>query len=692
LERNFSEPDDLFNADAGGLRVNLCCGTTILPGYVNLDVNPPADILFDLDEKLLPFPDASVRCLVCISAINYLSRERAAEVVADVYRVLVPGGAARFATQDLRLLASRYLDGDEAFYFEKLPDGRDRFPGTTFGDKFNEFFGGFRAGTKRCRHVYDFESLSLLFRRAGFDAVERKNFRESAIPGIEAIDNRPEQMFFLEAVKTRDAAALGASEFQAGLALFARGEREKGWQRLLRALELNPADAGVTMAALEVVRGARRFGDGARLLGDFLAASGKDGQPARPAEVILLRDQLAEKAATANPRREAKARARLDRFDGMAETGVRKTDEEHLAACLDWFESARLAAADRGVPAFYDPVAENYGFSYPEVTGYIAATYVAASRLPGRTGLLHAARAMGEWEIDIQSPLGGAGESLGFYHPTPRVFNTGQVMLGWLALHEALGEERFLEAAVRAAYFATLALDENGKWSRYVYAGPRTYKSRVAWALLETARRSGEVRFRKAAERSARWILSKSRDNGFFDQASLGAPEKPWTHLIGYLLTGLEEMTRYQEADLPHDAILALLAKAGRNIAAARRRAASAESRLPGLPGTLDARFESADNWSCLTGNAQIAYFLTRMAHRLGDADMAATAGGLIDDLKRLHLVDHRLPPGLRGGLFGSWPVGGAYCPYVLPSWGVKFFADALLAGMLPADDLRFLG
>ncbi|MEZ7196518.1 class I SAM-dependent methyltransferase [Pseudodesulfovibrio karagichevae] len=668
-----------------GLRVNLCCGTNLLPGYVNLDVNPPADIVIDLDEKLLPFPDASVRHLVCISAINYLARERAAEVVADVHRVLVPGGIARFAVQDLRELVSHYLQGD-AFYAEKLPDGRDRFPGATFGDKLNEFFGGFRAGTKRCRHVYDFQSLSLLFSQAGFDSIRRMEYRESAIPGIEAIDNRPEQMFFLEAVKSRDLAELAGAERDKGIGLFAAGEKDRGWQHVLRSLELNPADALAALTALGVVRGTGRPADGIRLIDDFVAAGGEDER------VTGLRAEFERKAACADPEREAEVRTRLDRFDVQAETGLQGTDEEHLAACFDWFESARLAAPDRGIPAFYDPMSASYGFSYPEVTGYIAATYAAAARLPGRAGLLDAAKALGQWELDIQSPLGGAGESLGFYHPRPRVFNTGQVMLGWLALHEALHDDRFLEAAVRAAYFTTLALDGEGKWARYVYAGPRTYKSRVVWALLETARRSSGPRFRTAAEQATRWILSKAHDNGFFDETSLGDPGRPWTHLTGYLLTGLEKSLGYEEADIPHDKIVSLLTRAARNIQAALATPEPGAPCLPGLPGTLDARFRSEDAWSCLTGNAQIAFFLMRMSLRLGDEGMNEAAGALVDGLKRLQLTGAQLEPGLRGGLFGSWPAGGNYCPYVLPSWGIKFFADALLARMLPPEALGLLG
>jgi predicted SAM-dependent methyltransferase len=187
---------------ARGLHVNLCSGDVVLPGFCNVDVARKSDLILDLERRLLPFADASCERVVCISAINYFTRQRALEIIQDVHRVLVPGGCARFGTQDLKLIARKFADGDQSFFFEKDRDGRDRFEGETMGDKFNSWFYGYRVyGTKYCKYVYDYETLALLFRKAGFTAVEQKGFLESRMPDVAQIDNRPEQMFFLEATK-----------------------------------------------------------------------------------------------------------------------------------------------------------------------------------------------------------------------------------------------------------------------------------------------------------------------------------------------------------------------------------------------------------------------------------------------------------------------------------------------------------
>jgi SAM-dependent methyltransferase len=188
----------------GGARpgkVNLCCGSQRLPGWLGVDALPGADAIVDLSAGELPFEDASLEAVVCMSAINYFTRRRAAELVREMHRVLRPGGVCRVGVQDMRALAERYVRGDEAFFFQKLPDGRNRFEGPTLGDKFAAWFYGYAAGAHRCEYFYDFESLAWLFRDAGFTVVERRAYRDSRLADARLLDNRPDQMFFLEAVK-----------------------------------------------------------------------------------------------------------------------------------------------------------------------------------------------------------------------------------------------------------------------------------------------------------------------------------------------------------------------------------------------------------------------------------------------------------------------------------------------------------
>ena len=182
-------------------KVNMCCGDRNIPGYVGIDMATSADICLDLSKKDLPFRDGSLEAVVCMSAINYFSRPRAQQLIREVHRVLAKQGVARFGVQDMQSLAKRYIDNDVEFFFQKLPNGTERFEGPTLGDKFAAWFYGYMIDGFPCRYFYDYKALEYLFREAGFSVVERMPFQESRLLDIVLIDNRPEQMFFLEAVK-----------------------------------------------------------------------------------------------------------------------------------------------------------------------------------------------------------------------------------------------------------------------------------------------------------------------------------------------------------------------------------------------------------------------------------------------------------------------------------------------------------
>jgi len=182
-------------------RLNLCCGAQKIPGYIGVDISQGADLMIDLARYDLPIHDNSMDSVICISAINYFTRKRALEIVGEVYRVIKPGGVTRFAVQDLESIAKRYVEKDNNFFFQKLPDGRERFEGPTIGDKFAAWFYGYVSGNSPCRYFYDFESLAFIFNLVGFRTVEKKEYMQSQLENIHLIDNRPDQMFFLEAIK-----------------------------------------------------------------------------------------------------------------------------------------------------------------------------------------------------------------------------------------------------------------------------------------------------------------------------------------------------------------------------------------------------------------------------------------------------------------------------------------------------------
>lgn len=681
------------------VRINLCCGTVRLPGFINIDVLPDSDLQIDLEKELLPFPDGSVDCLVCISAINYFSYQRAGQIVTDVHRVLKPGGVARFATQDLQTLARHYLEETDTFYFGKLADGRDRFPGRTRADKFNEFFYGFYSGDKHCKYVYDFDSLAVHFRDAGFALVEKMPFGKSRIAGAGLFDNRPEQMFFLEAVKSEGFQSAYSSEqrFRDLLAMktgwLDRGAQpalsetdeiirqlgndpERGWQRLLHLLETNPANVPAVNACADILKNHKRCSDLVTLYTRYLSVRPEDSF----IQSELIRSQQFAEAENAGlARREQQSRPALIETLGVRLNSIRP-DQEHLDSCMTWLCRAQDQNGRGGVSALYYLGQNRWDIDYPETTGYIIPTFLCYAHLTGKSEFLDRARRMGEWELAIQSSHGGAGEPYGLYGYMPRVFNTGQVMLGWLALYKETGQSVYLEGLQRAADWIVSCLGHDGKWSAHTYQGPKAYKSRVSWSLLELYSITGEIKYRKAAERSVAWILSQAEPTGWFRNCSLTDPDRPWTHLIGYVLVGLQEIVRLNNADIDKELAATLLHQAARGISASYQELKQASAgRYVTLPGTLSPLWQSNDDWSCVTGTAQLEFFLRRLGLRTNEHAFIETADMMLADVKQLQYLDGVLDPNIYGGLPGSYPLSGDYCSYAIPNWGVKFFSDGLL-------------
>jgi MoaA/NifB/PqqE/SkfB family radical SAM enzyme/predicted SAM-dependent methyltransferase len=694
-------------------KVNLCSGPRRLEGYLNIDVVPGADMQVDLERQLLPLADNSVDALVCMSAINYFSRSRALEITRDVHRVLKPGGIARFGSQDLRILAEKYLQRDHNFYSEKLPDGRDRFPGKTIADKFNEFFYGFRSGDKHCKYVYDLESLMEVFFEAGFTVVEPMHYRQSRLPDVDQIDNRPEQMFFLEAEKgqtpeavdlesakgvpaaggTSEAASApssggtGATMFRLAVQIWKAGERERGWQYLLKALEIDPTDKIAVALCSKILAEHRRFDDQAKLYRAYLESKPDDADVRSALEQNLATPRQAKDDLDAATRKRMTLEAINSRINPIL------SDRDHLAACMRWLRRAQEANPGGGVSALYYLDSQRWDVDYPETTGYIIPTFLVYARLTHDEDYRNRAKSMGDWEIAIQSPEGGAGEPVGVYGLRPRIFNTGQVILGWVALYRETGDRQYLMAARRAADWIVGNLDAEGIWRRSTYAGPRAYKSRVAWALLELYAISGIEKYREGAERVLGWILAQAHENGWFENNSLSDPHRPWTHLIGYVLVGLLEILRLNNACFDQRKVLHLLHNAAKGMKGHYlREKARAANHYVTLAATFDQDWESSDAWTCVTGTAQVEFFLRRLALHVDDSSLIEAADMLLDDLKRIQLRDDIDDANAPGGLPGAMPVGAGYCVYSIPNWGVKFFADSLLQRLVPVEQQLLIG
>ena len=663
-----------------GTRINLCGGSAKASGWTNIDLDPAADIRIDLEKELLPFADRTVDAVVCMSAINYFERARAREILRDVHRVLVPGGWLRLGTQDLRVLARKYLDRDEAFLLEKLPDGRDRFPGPTMADKFCNWFYGFVAQGKPCRYVYDAESLSLLLVEAGFEQVRECRYRESEFPGMESFDNRPEQMFYLEATKPAQVSVAAAPRIDlraAATQLWKENRLEQAWQlvsEMIRAPDCSEIDGAWALSLARQLTTPEHLSNLTKELAQRFPGPVFEGIH-RDVEAQVLEG----KRKVIRDPRTVEDLVRPDRKE--------KSDAQRLQAALAWLLKSEAATGGRGSSALYDFELGTWGCAYPETTGYIIPTLLRASETLREPEYGQAAVRMGEWILSILQRDGALGEPLGIFHKNPRVFNTGQALLGMVSLARSTGREDFLVGARRLGDWLCSVQDPDGKWSRSTYAGPRPYHVRCAWALLALHETTQDFRYRDAAQSHLGWLMSQALPNGCFRGNSLTTPDQPWTHLIGYVLYGLEELllVRRRIGLDEHPAANSVLRSAATNLVRL-----SAQARADGLPSfhaTYDLDWNPTDRWSCLTGNAQLSHFLTNSGWWFSDNDLRRAGRSVLGPTAELQFLDRDGEEDLQGGLPGCYPLGGGYLSHQIPNWGVKFFADAILELEYPNRD-----
>jgi predicted SAM-dependent methyltransferase len=201
------------------VKVNLGCGLSVAPGWINVDGGVHAmcakwprpllsllyrhaeckhthsrDQYFHLLREArfvhqsleygVPFDADTVDFMYSSHMLEHLFREDAAKLLCDAHRALKPGGLIRVAVPDLAYALELYEQGskEEALGF---------------------FFATGQAGWLNQHHyMYDFELLASLMASAGFSEIERRDYRTGACPDISLLDNRPEETLFVEARKS----------------------------------------------------------------------------------------------------------------------------------------------------------------------------------------------------------------------------------------------------------------------------------------------------------------------------------------------------------------------------------------------------------------------------------------------------------------------------------------------------------
>lgn len=173
-------------------RLNCGCGPQPAQGWLNADLRdfPGVQLRGDLRDGL-PLPDACLDYAVAIHLLQDLPWHDLPAALAELQRVLRPGGALRLALPDLERAIAAWQRGDHAYFH--VPDGDARSIGAKLVTQIIWY------GSVRTPFTWDFAQE--LLDEAGFVDIRRAAFGETGtgLPEITALDNRERESLFVEA-------------------------------------------------------------------------------------------------------------------------------------------------------------------------------------------------------------------------------------------------------------------------------------------------------------------------------------------------------------------------------------------------------------------------------------------------------------------------------------------------------------
>jgi SAM-dependent methyltransferase len=163
------------------LSLHIGCGKGLLPGWVNIDVYPAPLCMNVL--RGLPFNEGSVRYVFVSHFLEHLFYPRDVKpFLAELRRVLAPGGVVRIVVPDIEQCIEAYIAKDPAFFGSRR-ETWDWWPENP--TRLDDFLAYAGAGAEPAylfeshKYGYDFETLQRVLDEAGFVGTKRSSFMGS---------------------------------------------------------------------------------------------------------------------------------------------------------------------------------------------------------------------------------------------------------------------------------------------------------------------------------------------------------------------------------------------------------------------------------------------------------------------------------------------------------------------------------
>jgi hypothetical protein len=119
---------------------------------------------------------------------------------------------------------------------------------------------------------------------------------------------------------------------------------------------------------------------------------------------------------------------------------------------LDWIYRAHACSPNGGISKGYDLLRRRWAPAYPETTGYTIPTLLNTAAISSKYKSAELSYKLADFLLGKIGPEGGVAHWKGGVQANPIVFDTGQVIFGWLAVYANSQDERYLGAALRAGH------------------------------------------------------------------------------------------------------------------------------------------------------------------------------------------------------------------------------------------------
>jgi predicted SAM-dependent methyltransferase len=173
--KNNNKQFDFTKVQVGG-------GVHTLKGFINIDIVPPADIIWDVREGL-PIPDKVVKFVFSEHFFEHIDYPISAKrVISEFGRIIKDGGCVILGVPDTKLVINSYHDRDKKFYKKAMSIWYSKRnilnDFNTYIDLLNFHMRDQDDSSKYSPHMwsYDFEKLQSLFLNVGFSNVKPWKF------------------------------------------------------------------------------------------------------------------------------------------------------------------------------------------------------------------------------------------------------------------------------------------------------------------------------------------------------------------------------------------------------------------------------------------------------------------------------------------------------------------------------------